>query len=245
METVSGNLASALMIEPGITAIIGSGGKSTLLKTLGLELMRAGGRVLLCTTTHMFPVAGVPWDGSSRRLDAAPWKPGAAHVPGCTCEACAGLARGSICQAGVLNPQTGKLSAPAEPLGELAQCFDYVLAEADGSKRLPLKAHAAWEPVVPAGTANVVWVIGASGLGKPVAEVVHRPEVFCERCGCEPTDTATPERVAMALNAELQMLNLSNARIMLNQVDTLADPTMADCFEAALGRPLIATSLQG
>ena len=73
METVSGNLASALRIEPGITAIIGSGGKSTLLKTLGLELMRAGGRVLLCTTTHMFPVAGVPWDGSSRRLDAAPW----------------------------------------------------------------------------------------------------------------------------------------------------------------------------
>lgn len=113
METVSGNLASALRIEPGITAFIGSGGKSTLLKALGLELMRAGGRVLLCTTTHMFPVAGVPWDGSNRRLDAAPWKPGAAHVSGCTCEACAGLARGSICQAGVLDPETGKLSAPA------------------------------------------------------------------------------------------------------------------------------------
>ena len=115
METTGGNLVSALKIEPGITAIIGSGGKSTLLKTLGLELMRAGGRVLLCTTTHMFPVAGVPWDGSNRRLDAAPWKPGALHAPGCTCEACAGLARGSICQAGVLDPETGKLSAPAEP----------------------------------------------------------------------------------------------------------------------------------
>ena len=167
METTSGNLASTLKIEPGITAIIGSGGKSTLLKTLGLELMRAGGRVLLCTTTHMFPVAGVPWDGSSRRLGAAPWKPGALHVPGCTCEACAGMSRGSICQAGVLDPETGKLSAPAEPLNELAQRFDYVLAEADGSKRLPLKAHAAWEPVIPAITANVVWVVGASGLGKP------------------------------------------------------------------------------
>ena len=244
METVSGNLASALRIEPGITAIIGSGGKSTLLKTLGLELMRAGGRVLLCTTTHMFPVAGVPWDGSSRRLDAAPWKPSAAHVPGCACEACAGLARGSICQAGVLDPETGKLSAPAEPLSELAQRFNYVLAEADGSKRLPLKAHAPWEPVVPAGTANVIWVVGASGLGKPVAEVVHRPELFCERCGCEPTDTATPERVAMVLNAELQMLNLNNARIMLNQADTLAGLTMADRFEAALDRPVVATSLK-
>ena len=244
METVSGNLASELKIEPGITAIIGSGGKSTLLRALGLELMRAGGRVLLCTTTHMFPVAGVPWDGSSRRLDAAPWKPGALHVPGCTCEACAGLARGSICQAGVLDPETGKLSSPAEQLDELAQRFDYVLAEADGSKRLPLKAHAAWEPVIPTGTANVVWVVGASGLGKPVDEVVHRPELFCECCGCEPADIATPERVAQVLNAELRMLNLNNARIVLNQADAFADPTMADRFEAALDRPIIATSLK-
>lgn len=244
METMGGNLASALKIEPGITAIIGSGGKSTLLKTLGLELMRAGGRVLLFTTTHMFPIAGVPWDGSSRRLDAAPWKPGALHVPGCTCEACAGLARGSICQAGVLDPETGKLSSPADALDQLAQRFDYVLAEADGSKRLPLKAHAAWEPVIPAGTANVVWVVGASGIGRPVSEAVHRPELFCERCGCKPTDTATPERVAQVLSAEMRMLNLSTARIMLNQVDTLADPTMTDRFEAALDRPIIATSLK-
>ena len=244
METVNGSLASTLKIEPGITAIIGSGGKSTLLKTLGLELMRAGGRVLLCTTTHMFPVAGVPWDGSSRRLDAAPWKPGALHAPGCTCEACSGLVRGSICQAGVLDPETGKLSSPAEPLDELAQRFDYVLAEADGSKRLPLKAHAAWEPVIPSGTASVVWIVGASGFDKPISEVVHRPELFCERCDCEPTDIATPERFAMVLNAELRMLNLNYARIMLNQVDTLADPVVASRFETALSRPIVATSLK-
>ena len=40
------------------------------------------------------------------------------------------------------------------------------------------------------------------------------------------------------------MLNLNNARIMLNQVDTLSDPTMADRFEAALDRPIVATSLK-
>lgn len=245
METMSGNLASALKIEPGITAIIGSGGKSTLLRALGLELMRAGGRVLICTTTHMFPVAGVPWDGSSRRLDAVPWKPGALHTPGCTCEVCAGLARGSICQAGVLDPETGKLSAPAESLDQLAQRFDYVLAEADGSKRLPLKAHASWEPVVPVGTANVVWIVGASGFGRPINEAVHRPELFCERCGCKPADIATPERVAQTLNAELRALKLDTARVILNQVDTLDDPAMANRFQAALGRPIIATSLKG
>ena len=232
METASGNLASMLKIEPGITAIIGSGGKSTLLRALGLELMRAGGRVLICTTTHMFPVAGVPWDGSSRRLDAVPWKPGALHTPGCTC------------QAGVLDPETGKLSAPAESLDQLAQRFDYVLAEADGSKRLPLKAHASWEPVVPVGTTNVVWIVGASGFGRPINEAVHRPELFCERCGCKPADIATPERVAQTLNAELRALDLNNARIVLNQVDTLADPTMADRFQAALDRPIVATCLK-
>ena len=48
----------------------------------------------------------------------------------------------------------------------------------------------------------------------------------------------------MVLNAELRMLSLNNARVMLNQVDTLADPTMADRFETALDRPIIATSLK-
>ena len=144
-----------------------------------------------------------------------------------------------------MDPQTGKLSAPAEPLDQLAQRFDYVLAEADGSKRLPLKAHAAWEPVIPSGTANVVWIVGASGFGKPISEAVHRPELFCERCGCELTDIATPERVAQVLNAEMQALELSTARDMLNQADTLSDPAMADRFETTLGRPVIATSLKG
>ena len=244
METTSGNLASQLKIEAGVTAIIGSGGKSTLLRALGLELMRSGGRVLLCTTTYMFPVAGLPWDGSNRRLDAAPWKPGVLHAPGCTCEACAGISRGTICQAGVLDPATGKLSAPAEQLDQLAQRFDYVLAEADGSKRLPLKAHASWEPVIPTGTANVVWIVGASGFGKPVNKTVHRPELFCERCGCGPDDIATPERVAQVLNAELHVLGLEGARVVLNQVDMLSDPTMASRFEAALGHPIIATHLK-
>ena len=46
------------------------------------------------------------------------------------------------------------------------------------------------------------------------------------------------------LNAELRMLNLSNARIMLNQVDTLADPTMADRFEAVLDRSVVTSSLK-
>ena len=40
------------------------------------------------------------------------------------------------------------------------------------------------------------------------------------------------------------MLNLISARVMLNQVDTLSDPSTADRFEAALGRLIVASSLK-
>ena len=42
--------SKTLGIRPGVTAVIGGGGKSTLLRRLGEELSREGS-VLLCTTT--------------------------------------------------------------------------------------------------------------------------------------------------------------------------------------------------
>ena len=41
-------LADLLDIRPGVTAVIGGGGKTTLLRTLGEELATGGKRVLLC-----------------------------------------------------------------------------------------------------------------------------------------------------------------------------------------------------
>ena len=245
MNPVNGNLTHLLGINtPGITAIVGSGGKSTLLRALGLELMLSGSRVLLATSTHMFPVAGVPWEGAARRMTGVAWRTAGLHAPGCTCAQCMGP-RGSICQAGTVDAQTGKLGAPSEPWGELAARFDHVLVEADGSKRLPLKAHAGWEPVIPEGAARVIWIVGASGLGRPIAEVVHRPELFCEICGCTPADSATPERVAKTLTHEMWELGLGDAAIVLNQVDTLDDiPGTVACFEHILGRPVIPLRLR-
>ena len=50
-------LAPLLGIQRGITAIIGSGGKTTLLRTLADELP---GRVLLCTSTHFLGYRDLP-----------------------------------------------------------------------------------------------------------------------------------------------------------------------------------------
>lgn len=243
MKPINGALAHELDILPGITAVIGSGGKSTLLKALGRELAQAGENVLLATSTHMYPVAGVPWEGSSRRLAGAPWRPVAGHRAGCTCEQCAGP-RGSICQAGVLDPETGKLGAPRETFAELAARYSHVIVEADGSKHRPLKAHAAWEPAIPEGTGRVVWVVGASGLGRPIAEAVHRPEIFYELACAGPDDAAAPELVARVLDRERAALGLDGAALLVNQVDDDAGRAAAGKLTAALDRAHWGTVLE-
>lgn len=206
-----------LDIRPGITALIGSGGKSTLLSLLAKELAATGERVLCAASTHMFPPPGMPLAedlSDARRL----------------------LDRGGPVCIGAWGAE-GKLGPPRESLEayrDLCGCF---LVEADGSRRLPLKAHAPYEPVIPAGTGRTVLVVGASGLYRPVREAVHRPERFCALADCAPEDPATPERVARALRAE----GLGDL-VLINQAD--AAPEAARELAALLGENTMAAALQ-
>lgn len=193
-------IAEILASRRGITAVIGSGGKSTLLTRGATALAEGGARAVLATTTHMLPPAGVGLAHTIAELDRALDARGVAAI-------------------GELDPATGKLSSPACGIDELAAHADYVLVEADGSKRLPLKAHAAWEPVIPARAARTILVVGAAGFMRPIAEVVHRPELFCHLTGAAPTDLATPELVARAMAAEA--LVREGDLVIVNQVDAL------------------------
>lgn len=170
-----------LGIEKGVTAVIGSGGKSTLLHTLAGELT---GRVLLCTSTHFMAYPDLPTvtEPTAEKLRQAL----AEHPVVCTGQE---TAKGKLMDCGL----------PYELLAELA---DYVLVEADGSRRLPLKAHADFEPVIPENSRQVICVTGLSGLHRTVQEIVHRPEIFCTLTGCAPGDEATAELVARGLARE-------------------------------------------
>ena len=247
MQTFLEDGAHALGIKPGITAVCGSGGKSTLLGAMGRALAQAGKTVALATSTHMYPVAGVPWKSATHRLSDTAWRSAALHTGGCPCERCAAMS-GSLYQVGVMDVETGKLSAPAQGFDEVARCASHVLVEADGSHRLPLKAHAAHEPAIPTGAANLIWVVGASGFGKPVGEAVHRPEIFCKLTEARLDDGATPELVAKALTTELESIEASTgltACVLLNQVDGEQHMELALRFKRALGRSIVAGSLQG
>lgn len=220
------NLQDALCIRPGVTSVIGSGGKSTLLARLAEELRAKDATVALATTTHFMPFPGVTCmaGGSAEEVRLALAAYGVACV--------AAPAGGAAGAAGKLGPTA---LAPAE----LARLADYVLVEADGSKRLPLKAHAAWEPAVPEGSTQSVLVVGASGFGRPVREAVHRPERFCELAHCSPDDVATPDAVAAVIRAE----GLAS-RVTVNQCEGEGALACARRLEALLDVPVAAGSLR-
>lgn len=87
-------LYERLGVPCGVTAVIGSGGKTTLLRTLSRELP---GTVILTTTTHILPFEGVP-------LLTAPTED----------EVRAALARSRVLCLGTPAPE-GKLTAPSLP----------------------------------------------------------------------------------------------------------------------------------
>lgn len=203
-------LFEALAIVPGLTAVTGSGGKTSLIAALARELP---GRVIVATSTHILPAAGLPL--VTKPLSALP-------AP-------------KICMG--TPTEEGKLTAPQQPWEELLTLVDYVLVEADGSKRLPLKAHLPHEPVIPAEANQVISVLGLSGLGQPIGRVAHRSEIYARLAGCTVEDIATPARAAAVIQKEGGF-----TRLVLNQAEGREGAGRE--IAAGLSCPVLLASLQ-
>lgn len=208
-----------LNISPGVTAVIGGGGKTTLLTRLAREL-RDRGSVLLCTTTKIFPFSGYMTliDRDLEEISRA------LHEHGIVCI-------GS-------QAAEGKLAQPRQSFRELHALADFVLVEADGAKGLPLKAHAAHEPVIPAESSQVIYVLGANGFGQPIRQVCHRPELYSALCGVSQDAPVTPELAARVLTAEGY-----GDRFFINKAETAEDYQNAQELAALLDRPVVCGSL--
>ena len=100
-----------------------------------------------------------------------------------------------------------------------------LLIEADGSRRLPLKAPAVHEPVIPSFVNGVIVVAGLSGLNHPLDDhIVHRVERFADLSGLNIGDRITPDSLARVLvhpQGGLRQIPEQASRILLlNQADT-------------------------
>ena len=140
-----------------IIAVVGSGGKTTLIKKLAETYRAEGKTVLVTTSTHMFIEADTLLTDDADTILRALKETGYAM---------AGLPSGEKIKA--LSPETFRtVSAHA----------DVVLVEADGSKGLPLKFPNATEPVIPEHPDEIIVVCGLNAIGKRAKEVCHRLEL--------------------------------------------------------------------
>ena len=210
-------LLQALALPPeGWTCLVGGGGKSSLMLRLVEERARHGLPALAATTTHI---------GRGQGLAAGP-------LAGTVEELEAARREGLTACAAVTEPETGKLTAPpAEVLAHGLRLFGFGVAEADGAKRLPMKAPAGHEPCLIPNCAVVVAVAGLSALGRPIGETCHRSALACALLGVGPETAVTPELLARLLtHREGQFKNVGDPRrfrVLLNQADCPAQMVQA------------------
>lgn len=140
-----------------ILAVVGSGGKTTLIKQLADDFRRQKKMVFITTTTHMFIEPDtLLTDDPSVIIEA--------------------LQKKGLAMAGI--PEGQKIRAlSAETYAAVCRHADVVLVEADGSKHMPLKYPGRHEPVIPANTDRIIVVWGPHGIGNPAHQVCHRLEL--------------------------------------------------------------------
>lgn len=195
-------------------AIVGAGGKSTILfnsaKEFGMPVVLAA-TAHLCTDqlkladTHLIIERQVD-------LEIAFQKP----LKGIT------LLTGPV---GKNNRTRGIQSSEVDLIWEYCDQLNLpLLVEADGSRRLPLKAPAEHEPPIPEWVNQVVVVVGLSALGKPVSEeTIFRAEKFAEITGSRLGERITFEIIISYLLADegglKNILNTARKSVFFNQLD--------------------------
>ena len=158
-----------------IIAVVGSGGKTTLLKKMAADYHRQGKTVLVTTTTHMFIEADtLLTDDADTILHA--------------------LEKTGYVMAGIPDGEKIK-PLSLETFDTVCAHADVVLVEADGSRRMPLKYPNETEPVIPAHTDEIIVVCGLNAIGQKAKDVCHRLEQVKACLGIEDDTVITAAHV--------------------------------------------------
>jgi probable selenium-dependent hydroxylase accessory protein YqeC len=217
----------------GMLSFVGGGGKTSLMFALATQLAARGNRVLVTTTTAIFHPDRDLWHYD--RL-----------VLGRELFCCVPEEGQLVVAAKAHDPVTQKLRGYSpEILAEIREknSFDYILVEADGSRRLPVKAPADHEPVIPGGTDLMIGCIGLDCLGRPMDErTVHRPERFGAITGQRPGEPILADHLVMLVASDLGLFKNAGKHmgkmVVFNKADTpklvqqgqaLAERVLGEC----------------
>ena len=170
-------LAETLSLpQKGILSLTGGGGKTTLMYRLAIEMASIGKRIVCTTTTKIFP----PTPEQAPLVIAA--------EEDSLTKVCHETIRrwGRVCVARERWDHSKLLGLEPRTIHELMDSgiCDWIIIEADGARRLPLKAPGAHEPVIPERTTHVLAVVGLSAIGTPLNEEhVCRSALYSELTG--------------------------------------------------------------
>lgn len=191
-----------------VIAVVGGGGKTSLIYRLSQELLSLEKKVIITTTTHMLyeperPFARGGDEEEVKRL----------------------LDKYGYTAAAELDEEQGKISAlPEEKLLRLKDLCDVMLIEADGSRQKPLKIPADWEPAIPSFANVVISVVGLDCLGKPICETTHRMERtsdFLKKSIDAPVTEEDIVKIASSIHGLFKNVEGRVYRVYLNKSDTL------------------------
>lgn len=185
-------LVDALAVKRGdVVAFVGSGGKTRTIVRLASELMARGWRVLVTTTTR------IAFD------ELALFNASCSHeTTGSALALLLDEGRSVFWYSRIAGEKVYGISV--EGVTELLRDAhaDVLLIEADGSRRLPIKAPYSHEPVVPDETTLLVNVVGYSALGKPLDDDhVYHAQGLAKRAGVAYGSRVNEGVIAAALMA--------------------------------------------
>ena len=216
-------------------AIIGSGGKTTLLKSMAA--CREWG-VVLTTTTHLAPPA-VLGNVSRKSFAVATAGPKRQGVTPVDYDAVfvnftdlPSFMRRYSCIGQSVAILTGRYTTRDTRIGSLTPDevdsiaahpeIGLVAVEADGSRRLPVKMHAQHEPVLFSSCNFGIAVLGMRAWGRTLCEEqVFRPTLLQEYLGVEPEHRLTLPDLAKVAENYLEHLPTERRALVLSQSDLI------------------------
>ncbi len=215
------NIQEALSLgESGVVSLVGAGGKSSLMYSLARELVSAGKRVLTTTTTKILMpardespvtiVSRIPEEivKKAKTLlgDHTHLTVGSEYLEGKD-------------KLNGLGPSVIRYILQSD-------LFDFIIVEADGAARRPLKASASHEPVVPLFSDYIVALVGLDVVAKPLTEAwVFRSSIFSRITGLELMQNVTESSIVSAMLHDMSSITVTGKECMkiafLNKADNL------------------------
>ena len=202
-------------------AVVGGGGKTSLMFALARELRLMGRQVVITTTTKVFHGEAYQSPLVILAPPGTPWYD----------DMIQGLEKQGLVFIGSRELESGKVEGISPKRADAmfqAPLLDYLIVEADGAAGRPVKAPADHEPVIPSSTTVVVALMGLEAVGEKLgAEMVFRPDRFERVTGLVQGGRLTPEVFALIFASPKGLFKGSPRAArhvaFLNKLDLLGD----------------------